>query len=129
MSEIITVLDSSAILCIYFDEPGADRVHDIARGALVSAVNLAEVVSKLQERGVKKDVIEAIMADFNLEVIAFDKALAIATGELRNATRSKGLSLGDRACLALASSLGVTAVTTDQAWKDLDGSVRVMLVR
>lgn len=54
---------------------------------------------------------------------------AEAAARLRPATRHAGLSLADRACLALARRLGVPAVTADRAWGDLDVGVEVRLIR
>lgn len=123
------VLDSSAVLCVLANEEGTAAINHILPYAVMSAVNLAEVIAKLQERGATDEIIEGSLADLNISVIDFDKQQADKTGKLRLATRSRGLSLGDRACLALAASRGAIAVTTDKAWKDLDGSIHIMLVR
>ncbi len=123
------VLDSSAVLVLLGNEDGADEVDAILLHAVVSAVNVAEVISKLQERGGTDETIDAALADLDLKVISFDKAQADKAGKLRQATRSRGLSLGDRACLALAAHYDATAVTTDRAWNDLPGIARLLLVR
>lgn len=129
MSRTVYVLDSSAVLCIYFGETGADRVHELAKGALISAVNLTEVFSKLQDRRVLEADVNAVMSDFDVEVVPFDHQQAIYAGKLRNKTRSLGLSLGDRACLALAAERNAVAVTTDRAWSGLDDIAHVLFVR
>ena len=129
MSKTTHVFDSSAVLCIYLGEPGSDRLNDLAKDALISSVNLSEVVSKLQERGVSDDDIDVVTDNFDMEVVPFDHAQAVAAGKLRRATRSRGLSLGDRACLALAAERRAVAVTTDKAWKDFENVARILLVR
>ena len=123
------VLDSSAVLCLIDEELGSEKVASILAGSMISAVNLAEVVAKLQERGGTDAMIDASMADLDVEIVDFDTAQAVATGKLRNLTRSRGLSLGDRACLALAASRDAIAVTTDRAWQNLNDVTRVLLVR
>jgi ribonuclease VapC len=123
------VLDASAILCVFFNENRAAAVEALLDNAIVSAVNYAEAVSKLHERNVEASTITAILESFPAAIIDFDSEQAIATAALRNATRSRGLSLGDRACLALAASRGATAVTTDKAWKDFEQIARVLVVR
>ena len=128
MSELY-VLDASAVICLIDEEKGAEVVDRLVANALISAVNLAEVVAKLQERGGTDTMIDAAFEALELETINFDLAQAKQSGKLRNATRSKGLSLGDRACLSLAASRGAIAVTTDKAWKDLDNIARILLVR
>ncbi|PJG45603.1 VapC toxin family PIN domain ribonuclease [Sphingobium sp. LB126] len=127
MSEV--VLDASALLAVFNGEPGSDRVIEALPEAVISAVNLAEVATKLQERGMPDDRIRANIEALELTVIPLEMGLAIDTGLLRAATRSAGLSLGDRACLALAGSLGATAVTTDRAWQDLDIGIAIELAR
>jgi ribonuclease VapC len=123
------VLDSSAVLALLGNEDGADDVDAILAHAVISSVNVAEVISKLQERGGTDQMIDGALADLDLTVISFDKPQADRTGKLRTITRPRGLSLGDRACLALAASRGSIAVTTDKAWKDFDNIARILLVR
>ena len=123
------VLDASAILTVINGETGFETVLDLLQRSVTSAVNVSEVVAKLQERGGSDSAIMAILNDFDVQVVAFDGEQAIAAGMLRNSTRKKGLSLGDRACLALAASRKATAVTADKAWLDLDNIANVLLVR
>jgi ribonuclease VapC len=123
------VLDASALLAVFNAEPGAERVIDVLPNAIISAVNLAEVVAKLQERGMPNDRIRANIAALELPVASFDEATALETGLLRAATRAAGLSLGDRACLALAAARGATALTTDRAWDALGIGIAIELAR
>ena len=127
MSDI--VLDASALLAVFNAEPGADRVIEALSVSVISAVNLAEVAAKLQERGMPDDRVRANIEALELTVAPLEGDLAIDTGLLRASTRAAGLSLGDRACLALARSLGVPALTTDRAWQDLDIGVAIELAR
>jgi PIN domain nuclease of toxin-antitoxin system len=129
VSEPIYVLDASALLAVMLRERGAHQVEARLAAARISAVNLAEAYSKLQERGVPDAVIVQAFAELGLAVEAFDQAQAEWVCKARNATRDRGLSLGDRACLALAWSLGGVAVTTDRAWDGLDLGVEIELAR
>ena len=123
------VLDSSALLCLLNGEAGAERVAEALPSAVIGAVNLAEVVTKLRERGLSAEEVEEALGGFNLEVRPFTAVQAYATGHLRQATRSQGLSLGDRACLALAVELGAAALTADQAWGKVDAGAAVEVIR
>jgi PIN domain nuclease of toxin-antitoxin system len=123
------VLDASALLTVFNGEPGAERVIEALPASVISAVNLAEVAAKLQERGMPDDRIRANIDALELTVVPLDGDLAIDAGLLRAPTRLAGLSLGDRACLALASSLGATALTTDRAWQALDMGIAIELAR
>jgi len=95
----------------------------------VSAVNLSEVVAKLSERGVPEKEIRTALDGLGLDVVPFDETTAYRAGLLRRATRSLGLSLGDRACLALALQLAVPVFTTDRSWKTLRIGVKVRAIR
>ncbi len=121
------VLDASAVLAVLRDEPGAAGIE--FDGALVSAVNWAEVVQRLARERTHPKVLTARAVASGLVIVDFDVALAETTGALWAATRAAGLSLGDRACLALAIELGLPALTADRAWAALDVGVAVRLVR
>lgn len=122
------VLDSSAVLALLLGEPGAARVAAVLPGALLSAVNLAEIVTKLCERGMPYAEARAAVEAIGIDIIDFTADQACLAGSLRVATRSLGLSLGDRACLALAQQRTLPAFTADAAWGRLEG-VRVVVVR
>ncbi len=127
------VLDASALLAYLLDEPGSDRVAEaLSSGVFVCAVNQCEVLSKLEDRGLGVDqALEAMTSQGimdALEIVAFDAVLARETASLRAATREAGLSLGDRACMALAKTLAVPALTADRTWPALPG-VEVQLIR
>lgn len=123
------VLDASALLALLNAEPGAEEVERAIPGAAISAVNLSEVVAKLAENGMPVEAILQVLGDIELEIHAFDAAPAYETGFLRVQTRGLGLSLGDRACVALGKYLGVPVLTADKNWKDLDVGVEVRLIR
>ena len=125
------VLDASALLCLLFEEPGADRVERVLHDASVSAVNLAEVVGKLIDRGLDGEEALAYLRELDLDVVALDRGQAEGTGLLRPATRGFHLSLGDRACLVLAKQKGVPALTTDRRQAEAAGpaGVTVELIR
>jgi ribonuclease VapC len=110
------VLDASALLALLLDEPGAARVTALLDDAAISAVNLSEVVGEYARRGISVSEIRTMLSLFSIQVIPFDDALAFGAGLLVPKTRSAGLSLGDRACLALAGQLRSTALTADRAW-------------
>lgn len=123
------VLDSSALLCLLNGETGAGRVAEALPVAVIGAVNLAEVVTKLRERGLSVEEVEEALGGFNLDIRPLTATQAYATGHLRPVTRPLGLSLGDRACLALAADLGAVALTADQAWTNAEAGVDVEVIR
>jgi ribonuclease VapC len=123
------VLDSSAVLAIIWNEPGSDMVFDHVDGAVISAVNYAEVLTKISDRGIDSKPAKVLLASLAIETIDFDKAQAETSSQLRSKTRHLGLSLGDRACIALAMTKGWPVLTADKVWAELKLSVEVQLVR
>lgn len=129
------VLDASALLAYLRGEPGAERVITVlSEGAVISTVNLAEVLSKRAEAGDDPQRLARRLIDSGLLLGALDVAYvelddAVTIARLRSPTRRHGLSLGDRACLALAHRLAGRAVTTDSAWADLSTGVEIETIR
>lgn len=123
------VLDASALLAVLRTEPGWERVEARLEGARIGAVNLSEVVAKLIDDGVPEAEIRLAIGRLELDVHAFDVQHAYLAGVLRGGTRGLGLSLGDRACLALAQSLGAPALTADRSWSRLDLGIAIEVIR
>jgi ribonuclease VapC len=123
------VFDATALLAHIRGEPGSDQVVQLATQALISAVNLAEVISKLMERGATAQEADSIVYRYSFDIVPFDEGLARRTGSLRPETKHLGLSLGDRACLALAEQQGLPALTADRQWRQLRLRVPVKIVR
>jgi len=129
------VLDASAFLAYLGDEPGAGEVAEaIGGGVSISAVNLAEVLSSAAERGLDPEGLadelrKGGLLDGAITVEPFTTADAIEVGRLRPATRDQGLSLGDRACLALARRLGAAAYTADSNWSAAQLDVELRKIR
>ena len=124
-----SVLDASALLAMLQGEPGGERVAEAIPDAVISAVNIAEVVAKLCDKGLAQKQARETLEILSLNVVEFDLSQAIEAGGLRPSTRDYGLSLGDRACLALAARVGATALTTDRAWAQLEIGISVDVIR
>lgn len=122
-------LDTSAVLALLFDEPGRERVDPVVDEALISAVNLAEIVSKLVESGYEDAEAERAIDGLLPLVVPFDIPQAVDAGALRRETRQFGLSLGDRACLALARRELARVLTADRVWADLDLGIEIEVIR
>lgn len=142
------VLDASALLAYWLDEPGASVVTAAVatEDAMVAAPNLAEALTKLVDRSPdfakKLPTVSQTLAGetmFSLPGIPlaggaisiepFTIADAVICAKLRPATRHIGLSLGDRACLALAQRLGARALTADQEWARLKLKIEIEVIR
>jgi len=123
------VLDASALLALLNAESGAESVAAVLPDAVVSAVNLSEVVAKLAEAGMPEKAIRDALLALPLTVVPFDREQAYEAGLLRPSTRGMGLSLGDRGCLSLAKRLGAPALTADKSWERLAVGVKVRVIR
>ena len=123
------VLDASALLVLLNAEPGAEVVSQALPQGVMSAVNLSEVVAKLAEAGMSEAAARQAIGGLAVEVVPFDNEQSYVAGMLRPLTMHLGLSLGDRACLALARLLGLPALTTDRPWAQLNLGIEVEIVR
>jgi ribonuclease VapC len=132
---VSSVLDASALLAYLRDEPGAKLVADaIAAGATISTVNLAEVLSRVAARGgdparLLQEATERGLLDGAISVEPFTADDALEVARLRPSTSERGLSLGDRACVALAGRLDLPALTADSAWSRIDLPIEVQQIR
>ena len=123
------VLDASAVLAVLNAEPGGDKVWEHLPGAHLSAVNAAEVASKLVDGGSGPEEAGRTLDRLGARVLPFEVADVVPAAGIRAASRSVGLSLGDKACLALASRLGLPTLTADRVWAELDIGVEIRLIR
>ena len=124
------ILDASAILAVIHQEPGHEKLTPgLLAKAVASAVNLAEVQGKLVSRGWPSDEAWEDATSAVREAIPFTEEHARLAGDLILQSRHLGLSLGDRACLALGIVLKAPVYTADTRWRNLDLGVRVHAIR
>jgi PIN domain nuclease of toxin-antitoxin system len=127
MSEV--VLDASIILAVLNQEDGSQGMTGFIANAAISTVNLSEVVAKMAIAGIPEEVVKQILSGMKLKVIPFSEEHALRAGMLIPFTRSLGLSLGDRACLALGLSLSQPVLTTDRLWGNLNLGIEIRVMR
>jgi PIN domain nuclease of toxin-antitoxin system len=129
------VLDASAVLAMILNEPGGERVNALLDAlelgsdteVFISSVNWCEILTRMQRDYPSMMAEELTAALANIELVPFDKAVAeVAAGY---ALFSQALSLGDRACLALAKSQQASAWTTERLWSQCQLDVPVELIR
>lgn len=125
------VLDTSAILAYLFDETGAEQVEPILEANLgvISSVNYAELASKLVDKGMPLEAVISAIENLELTFVAQDQQQAQMNAELRPLSKAFGLSLGDRACLALGLVQNLPVTTADKVWKDVPSKVVVEVIR
>ena len=114
------VLDASALLAVILEEPGAELVAEALRsGAVMSALNVAEVASRLHQDGWTESEVALVFDNLGIEVLPFDTKAALLSGRLRTVTKQLGLGLGDRACLAAGRMEGCPVLTADRSWLEI----------
>ena len=126
----VVVLDSSAYLARLWGEDGSQVVEAFGGNYLIGSVNAAEIFTKILERGpidVARAKIRILATSMN--IVPFDDRQSMTCAELRISTRHLGLSLGDRACLALAIREKATVVTADRSWAGLDLGIGIKIIR
>lgn len=126
----MTVLDASAVLALLHDEPGADPVQAALSGAVLSTVNLAEIVGTLVDDDLDVARARHLLAAAGVVVEPLRERDAELAGALRAVPGGRSLSLGDRCCLALAlRSTPAHVLTADRAWAQLGLPLTVDLLR
>ena len=123
------VLDASALLAYLQDEPGGERVRDVLADSVMSSVNWAEVIGKARDERVDTRGLREDLASLGLALEPFSAEQGEIAGRLKERTRRLGLSLGDRACLALGSDRGETVYTADRAWLQLELGADIEAIR
>ncbi len=123
------VLDASALLALINQEPGSDRVAEVLQKSIMSAVNLSEVAAVLSGITIGEADIRMMLRELVAKVIPYDAEQAYTSAFLRKATKNLGLSLGDRACLALGRIKNLPVITADKIWQTLDCGVEIKLIR
>lgn len=123
------ILDASALIAAILEEPGVEFVRSILSQSMMSSANMVEVASRLIDIGYEPELALQQLDALGVEVVPFDQKLAVAAAMLRAETRAAGLSLADRACLALAIQQQATAVTADRAWARVRLACAIELIR
>jgi ribonuclease VapC len=126
------ILDASAVLAVLFQEPGQDVVKAaLGSGAAISAANIAEAMARLVKDGMASEPAARALSALPMTLHALDYDLAIRAGAMFVQTRPFGLSLGDRACLALALRERLPVLTADRIWAQAGPvvGVEVRLIR
>jgi ribonuclease VapC len=130
---MLYVMDASAMLALMQAEKGWEVVDELiqAQQCVASCVNIAEVGTKMIDKGLAPSQLERTLKEMNVQPVDFDLEQSLFCAELRLSTKYAGLSLGDRACLALTKLMDGTAVTSDRAWLDIAETtkIKVLMIR
>lgn len=123
------VLDASALLAYLKGESGADRVESLLGESVISSVNWSEVVQKAISVGIEVDVMRVNLRSAGLKIDSFTLEDGEKAAQLWTQMKERGLSLGDRACLSLGLRLNATVLTSDRAWKSIESTLDILVIR
>lgn len=123
------VLDASAVLAYLHREPGWDKVRAAIGEACIGAVNWSEIAQKATRKGLNVETARVLLTEVGLTIVPFSARQAEVAAHLWEKTHSRGLSLADRACLALAMEQQAPVLTADRVWRELDLGIEIRLVR
>lgn len=123
------VLDAGVVLAAIQSEPGSEHAAQVIPRSVISSVNFCEVAGVLVRNGMPAHLASQVLSSLGLDVVPFDAELALKAASLYAVGKPLGLSLGDRACLALALSRGGPVYTTERAWSGLRLPVRIEVIR
>ncbi|MEO0683783.1 MAG: type II toxin-antitoxin system VapC family toxin [Cyanobacteria bacterium J06649_11] len=123
------VLDASAIIAVIKEEPGHEAVMPFIRNAVVLSVNFSEAVAYFAKHIVDDQVVSKVVQPFARAVVPYGFEESFLAGKLIRDTQQHGLSLGDRACIALGMVRKTSVITTDRAWAQLDVPIEIKLIR
>lgn len=124
------ILDTSALLALIQEEQAAEVIKPLLKFSVMSSVNIAESLTLLQRIGISPEEALILISDCLVTIVPFDLEQARITAELQSNVKHKGLSLGDRACIALGIKLQVPIYTANKVWAQLElNNVNVKLVR
>lgn len=122
-------LDASALLALLRVEKGHEIVAAALPNAIISSVNLSEVLAKAAEAPTGFESVKAAIRGLQMRVVPFDQEQAVIAAGLRPLTRALGLSLGDRCCIALGLVEEIPVLTTDRQWSKLRLGVQIHVIR
>lgn len=123
------VLDASAVLAYLHQEAGWEGFQAVLAESCIGAVNWSEVAQKTVQKGLNVKTARALLEEVGLTIVPFSASQAELAAQLWAPTRRNGLSLADRACLALALEREAPVLTADRAWSKLELEVDIRLVR
>ncbi len=123
------VLDASAVLAYLHQEPGWETVQSVIGESCISAVNWSEVAQKIKQKGMDITTVRCLIEELGLIIAPFSLEQAELAAHLWDQGKAFGLSLADRACLALAMQQQSPVFTADRVWVKLKLDIDIRLLR
>jgi ribonuclease VapC len=122
-------IDASALIAFLRSEPGADVVQRYLRGSIISAISLSEVFEKTPNLDQSGDRVLALLRNWQVTVVPFEAEQAAIAARIKSMIGNPDISFADRACLAVAQSSSVPALTANRTWMSLSIEAEIILIR
>ena len=126
---LLHVLDTSALIALLHRETGWETVQGVLDHSAICAIHLTEAITKLRRKGGEPRLVERYLRGLPMPVLPWSEELAWESRDMAPLAWTHGISLADRACLAMARHLDAVAMTSDTEWANLKLDVRVVLFR
>jgi len=123
------ILDASAVLAYLHQEQGWKTVQSVIGKSYIGAVNWSEVAQKIKQKGMDIETVRSLLEELGLTIIPFPVEQAELAANLWDSGKAFGLSLADRACLALAMQQKSPVFTADKVWAKLQLDIEIHLLR
>lgn len=123
------ILDASALIAFIYQEKGMEVVEEYLPHSKISTINLTETATFMIKQGLHAKEVNESLKDLSLTIIHFDESQAFLAARLVEKTANSGLSLGDRACLALGIQENLPVLTADKIWTSLSLNIKIKLIR
>ncbi|MEY4464195.1 MAG: hypothetical protein RLZZ81_1166 [Pseudomonadota bacterium] len=128
MSKII--FDASALIALFAKEDGYQLIKKYMRDGVISSVNIAEVYKYcIEKQGLTEETAKILIKLSDIKIIDFCPDQALISANIIHKTKIYGLSLGDRACIALAIFKNYPILTCDTIWQKLDLDIQFTMAR
>ncbi|MCX7123345.1 MAG: PIN domain-containing protein [Gammaproteobacteria bacterium] len=120
------VLDTSALMALFYNEEGADQVSELLDQSCLSVLTLCEILDQLHQKGGSVKEMEAQLKKLDLDIRLFDEEQACLATDLLSQSTGRRISFFDRAAIALAIALQLPLYTRQHAWIDLKLPIQII---
>jgi ribonuclease VapC len=124
------ILDSSALIALIKNEKGAEIVEQLLGQIVMSTLNISEAAGILIDLGMPEEECKNSIEPYVDLVVPLDMEQSFEMAYLKKLTSNKGLSIGDRACIALGIKMKLPIYTADKIWATLQlEGAEIILIR
>ncbi len=129
MTTQISLIDSSALLAVIYNERGMEKAQEYFENSYMSVVNAAECFIVLNKNGMPFDIAQNLLESIISKFIPLEYNDAKIIAQIKNSNKDIGLSLGDSTCIAIGNKLDLQIITADKAWLQVQSKSKIICIR